>query len=139
MLRKYSLYLAWVTTLLGVLGSLYFSEFRHMEPCHLCWYQRMSLYPLALILGVATYEGFFAIIPYVLPLVALGATFAAYQIAIQEIPSWNPIDFCGAGPNCANRIDIGLGPISLPMLSLAAFLFIFTMLCIGLKNRTCND
>lgn len=117
-------YAAWVLACLGMLGSLYFSEMRHLEPCHLCWYQRICLYPLAIILGIAVYRQCYAVIPYIMPQVALGLLIAVYQVAIQEVPSWQPIELCGAGPSCLDKIDIGLGPITLPMLSAINFFFI---------------
>ena len=123
-IRKYGLYLAWLFATFGILISLYYSEIRHIEPCHLCWYQRICLYPLFIILGIATYRGFVGIVPYVLPQVIIGLLFSLYQIAIQQIPGWNPIDMCGGGPSCAKKILIGLGPVTLPMLAALGFLLI---------------
>lgn len=117
MLHRYSLYLIWVLACVATLGSLYFSEIEHLEPCHLCWYQRIMIYPLAIIMGIAAYTGNYKIVPYVLPLIVLGILLASYQVAIQENPNWQPIDLCGSGPTCSDKVDIGLGPISLPMLS----------------------
>lgn len=128
MLQRYSLYFAWLLACLGTLGSLYYSEIRHMEPCHLCWYQRIALYPMVIILGLAAYNGFYRIIPYVLPLLLFGMVIAVYQVIIQEVPEWQPIDLCGAGPDCDEKLDIGLGPISIPMLSLANFAVMFLLL-----------
>jgi disulfide bond formation protein DsbB len=135
MMRKYGLYLSWLIATFGMLFSLYFSEVKNLEPCHLCWYQRICLFPLCIILAIATYRGFLGISFYVLPQVALGLLFALYQIAIQEIPGWNPIDMCGGGPSCAERILIGLGPITVPMLSAVGFLVIgLLLLATGLKS-----
>ena len=128
MLHRYSLYLVWLLSCLATLGSLYYSEIRHMEPCHLCWYQRIITYPMVIMMGIAAYNGFYRIVPYVMPLIVIGMFLAAYQVAIQEIPGWQPLELCGAGPNCAERIDIGLGPITMPMLSLANFSIIFLLL-----------
>lgn len=127
-MRKYSLYFAWLVACMAMLGSLYFSEVRNIEPCHLCWYQRIVIYPLTIILGMAVYRGFIGIIPYVLPFVVIGILLSSYQVLIQEIPNWQPIELCGAGPSCADKIDIGLGPITIPMLSLGALLLMFTFL-----------
>ncbi len=126
--RRYGLYFSWLITCIAFVGSLYFSDIRHHEPCHLCWYQRICLFPLIFILGIACYRGFRGIGIYVLPLVVIGLLFAIYQIAIQEIPGWNPIDMCGAGPSCSERVEIGLGFITLPMLSALAFLAIILLL-----------
>lgn len=128
MLNKYGLYGAWVLATLGTLISLYFSEMRHMEPCHLCWYQRIMLFPLVYILGMGVYKGDNTTANYAFPLAILGLCLAGYQILIQEIPDWNPIDVCGAGPSCAEKISIGLGFITIPMLSFANFFFIALLL-----------
>lgn len=129
-LKKYGLYAAWLLVCIGTLLSLYFSVIRNFEPCHLCWYQRIFLFPLTIILGIAAYQGNWKIFPYVFPFVALGLLFAGYQIAIQEIPGWNPIDMCGAGPSCSEKVLIGIGPITIPMLSFALFLLLGILLTI---------
>jgi disulfide bond formation protein DsbB len=127
-IRKYGLYFAWLVASLGAMGSLYFSEIKNYEPCHLCWYQRISLFPLFIILGIAAHRGFLGISRYVLPQVIAGFLLALYQVAIQEIPGWNPFEICGAGPSCSDKISIGLGPITLPMLSSLGFLVIMLLL-----------
>ena len=119
--RKYGLYFAWLVATVGSLGSFYFSDILNIEPCHLCWYQRIALFPLVVILGIATYRGFLDIPRYVIPQAVAGFILASYQIAIQEIPGWNPVEMCGAGPSCSEKISIGLGPVTIPMLSAMAF------------------
>lgn len=133
--KRYGLYLAWLLTCIGVLSSLYFSYVKYLEPCHLCWWQRICLFPLSIILGIAAYRGFLDIPRYVLPQVIIGLLFAFYQIAIQEIPGWNPIDICGAGPSCTHKEYIGLGPITIPMLSALGFICIGILLSLTWKQR----
>lgn len=130
-LRKYSLYFVWVIASIGVLGSLYFSEIQHLEPCSLCWYQRIAIYPLAIIMGIAAFQGFYKIVPYVMPLAVLGIVFASYQVAIQQLPSLQFVELCGTGPSCAQSADIGLGPITLPMLSLFSLCLMTFLLAIA--------
>ncbi len=125
--RKYGLYAAWLVVTLGMMFSLYYSVIKNIEPCHLCWYQRIALFPLFIILGIATFRGYTGIIPYVLPQVFFGFLAALYQIFIQEIPGWNPINMCGSGPSCSEKITI-LGPISIPMLSAFGFCVIAALL-----------
>lgn len=125
---KYGLYFAWVLATLGTLGSLFFSEVLHLPPCHLCWFQRIALFPLVLLLGIATFTNDRGIIRYALPLALIGAGFALYQVAIQEIPGWEPIKMCGNGPSCSEKVNIGLSFITIPMLSAVAFLFISFLL-----------
>lgn len=125
---RYGLYTAWLIALASLLGSLYFREIGHIEPCNLCWYQRICVFPLTIILGIAAYRGFTGIMPYVLPQSLIGLVLACYQIAIQEIPGWYPIPMCGAGPSCSEKIDVGLGFITMPMLSATSFLVISLLL-----------
>lgn len=138
-IRKYGLYFAWVFACIGTLLSLYFSDIKKLEPCHLCWFQRIALFPMAIILGIATFKGFLGISRYVLPVVILGLLLSVYQIAIQEIPGWNPIEICGAGPNCAEKHFIGLGPITIPMLASFGFLTITVLLILtSIEDRKKN-
>ena len=56
MSRDNRLYAAWVVSLIATLGSLYFSEIRHFNPCVLCWFQRICMYPLVVILLVGFWK-----------------------------------------------------------------------------------
>ncbi len=126
-ISRYGLYLAWLMACLGTLFSLYYSEIRHLEPCHLCWYQRICLFPLTIILGLAAYRGALEVARFVLPLAIIGFLLATYQVALQEIPGWNPIDICGGGPSCDHSITV-VGFLTIPMLSAAGFAVIATFL-----------
>ena len=134
-IRNLELYIAWLVASFGTLISFYFSDVRHLEPCHLCWYQRICLFPLVIILGVAAYKSFFDITRYVLPQIIIGFILSIYQIAIQEIPGWNPVDICGAGPSCSEKYDIGLGPITIPMLAALGFFVIGLLLLLSWKRN----
>ena len=48
--------MAWIVAMLATAGSLYFSEIAHYDPCRLCWFQRIPMYPLAIILGIAAFR-----------------------------------------------------------------------------------
>lgn len=133
--QKYGLYFAWLVSTFGMLVSLYFSDIKNHEPCHLCWYQRICLFPLVPILGIAAFRGSNKISLYVLPQVLSGLLLSLYQIAIQEIPGWNPIDMCGAGPSCSEKTLIGLGPVTLPMLAALGFFVIgFILTCVWVST-----
>lgn len=53
--RNYTLYMAWIVSMIATLGSLFFSEILGFIPCELCWFQRIMMYPLCIILGIATF------------------------------------------------------------------------------------
>ncbi|MFY7842689.1 MAG: disulfide bond formation protein B [Rhabdochlamydiaceae bacterium] len=130
----YKFYFAWVISCLSLVVSLYFSEFKHLTPCHLCWYQRICLFPLTIILGIGTFQRFIGIVPYVLPQVGLGIFFAGYQVLIQEVIHANVLPLCGSGASCLEKIDIGFGPVTPPMLSLFGFCLIAYLLFSSWKD-----
>lgn len=99
-IRKHSLYLAWVIAIVAVLGSLYYGEVLHFEPCRICWYQRIAMFPLALFLGIASYHHDFKMARFCLPLVGIGAIFAFYQSVSQIFPSLQMMALCGEMTPC---------------------------------------
>ena len=118
----------WVA-LLATMGSLYFSEIAHFEPCKLCWFQRIAMYPLVVLLGIAAVRRDDGIRVYGRALSAIGALVALYHIGLEWIPALDT-GACGTGPACSIIWFRVLGFISLPTLSLVAFLFIFTLLSV---------
>ena len=71
----------------AMLGSLTYSEYFHFVPCELCWYQRIAMYPLALMLGVAAWRDDLDIRRYAIPLASIGATISAWHVLVQRVPS----------------------------------------------------
>ncbi len=83
MIQKYGLYMIWVVSCLGTLGSLYIAE-----PTSLDWYQRVCLFPLVFVAGIAAWRGFLSIAPYLIPQALMGFSCAAYQILLLKKPAW---------------------------------------------------
>ncbi len=119
--QRYGLYLGWLLALIATLGSLYFSEVRHFVPCTLCWYQRILMYPLVILLGIASYRQDRTIVPYILPLTLLGIGVALFHYLDQKIPGFGPPGLCNSGVPCSAQYIDWLGFISIPLLSLVAF------------------
>ena len=67
-------------------GSLYFSEVADFMPCTLCWYQRIAMYPLVLLLGIAAFRRDRAIRLYVVPLAVVGAAISIYHYLYRVVP-----------------------------------------------------
>lgn len=125
------LYAAWLVALASMLGSLYFSEVRHLVPCVMCWYQRTMMYPLVVILAIASYRQDMTIRRYVVPLSGLGMAVAFYQVLEQHIPGFGVSGACQLAVPC-NVIHIDwLGFITLPLLSMVAFGAITLLLTVG--------
>ena len=81
---------AWLVALVATLGSLYYSEVRNFIPCTLCWYQRVAMYPLALMLGIATWRNDAQIRPYALTLSLLGLFWSSYHLLELWMPGLAP-------------------------------------------------
>ena len=124
MFREYGLYLAWVVALVATGGSLYFSEVRGFVPCTLCWYQRILMYPLVILLGIASYRQDRAIVPYVLPLSILGGSISLFHYLEQKIPGFGVPEVCRQGVPCSVEYINWLGFVTIPFLALSAFTLI---------------
>jgi disulfide bond formation protein DsbB len=119
------LFIAWAASVIAMFGSLFFSEILKFEPCELCWYQRILMYPLVIILGIAIIRKDFRISLYSMVLSAIGACISLYHYSIQKIPfmAENAIS-CGRIP-CTGQYINWLGFITIPFLALVAFITIF--------------
>ncbi len=124
------LFNAWAVSVVATGGSLYLSEYLHFTPCSLCWYQRIFMYPLTILLGIASWRNQKHAVPYALPLVAFGAGFSVYHIAVQELPHGEDGPFCGP-VSCATDVLNAFGFLTVPMLALAAFAMIFASLMLA--------
>ena len=122
------IYVAWLLSLLGMLGSLYVSEIAGYPPCELCWYQRMCLFPLVWILGISLWRKETHFLPYVIAFPILGSVIAVCQVLLQEIPAFSHLSLCGAGSDCHHPAFRLMGWLTLPMLSLVNFALITYLL-----------
>ncbi|WP_251549765.1 disulfide oxidoreductase [Neobacillus muris] len=125
-----SLLLAWIASIAATLGSLYFSEVMHFIPCTLCWYQRIFMYPLAIILGIAAYRNDTGIYRYVLPLSIIGMMISGYHTLLQKIPYLRQFEMCTSGVPCSQDYINWLGFITIPILAFAAFTIITISLAV---------
>ncbi len=134
-LKKNILYIAWGTALTSTLGSLYFSEFLYFTPCILCWYQRIAMYPLTVIILVGILRKDKNLPFYVLPLSIFGLLVSIYQnfLYFQLIPE--RISPCTVGVSCITKYISLLGFIDIPLLSFFAFLLITVCMLIYRKFK----
>jgi disulfide bond formation protein DsbB len=123
--------LGWVVATVSTLGSLYYSEIADFVPCRLCWYQRICMYPLVIVLGVAAIRRDRAVRFYVAPLAAIGAVIAGYHSWIQAYPPDGGTSFCTLDAPCTERYVWEFGFVSLPLMALSGFLFILAMMALA--------
>ena len=86
------LYISWIVALIATFGSIYLSEVENVTPCPLCWYQRVCMFPLIFILGIAVYKHFYRITIYILPQVIIGRLIALYQSVETYFPHILPFE-----------------------------------------------
>lgn len=128
--------LAWIVSVIATLGALFIGEVMLMTPCTLCWYQRICMFPMAIILGIGCFNDDRRSAVYAMPFAAAGSIFCAYQclLVADLIPkTWVP---CSAGVSCANQKLEILGSVQIPWLSLVAFLTILVLLTHYLKKTS---
>nr|WP_316572508.1 disulfide oxidoreductase [Neobacillus sp. YIM B06451] len=133
--RENILFFAWAVSILAMFGSLYFSEIRKYEPCVLCWYQRILMYPLALQLGIATVKKDYRFTLYSAWMSAIGMMVSAYHYSLQKLPFMaEAAPACGRVP-CTGQYINWLGFITIPFLALMAFTLIFICSMVILKKN----
>lgn len=125
-----SLRLASLVSVVATIGSLYFSEVRHFTPCVLCWYQRIGMYPLAVMLPIAAFRNDRAVGRYALPLSVIGGAVSIYHYQLERFPDQESIS-CSSEVPCTTIWFEQFGYITLPMLALSAFALIATLIWIG--------
>ncbi len=128
------LYIAWVQALVAMMGSLYYSEVLHYTPCVLCWYQRIALYPLVIIIAVGIIKKD-KILPYfVLPSSIIGMGIAFYHVLLQRGVIPDHYAPCSAGVSCTTKFVEYYGFITIPFMALVAFTVITTCMIIVLRK-----
>lgn len=118
-LGKNAIILAFLVSLMATSGSLFYSLYAGFIPCELCWYQRIFMYPLAILFGLALIKKDNNIIDYTLALSSVGALISLYHnyIYYQKTAS----TFCVLGESCIVKYVFEFGYITIPMMALTAF------------------
>ena len=133
LIQKYILYIAFVQALVATLGSLFFSEIMKLPPCVLCWYQRILMYPLVLIIAVGILRKDKGLPLYVLPLSMLGWLIALYHNLLYYKILPESVAPCTMGISCTTKQIEWLGFITIPLMSFTAFTVI--TICMYLYYR----
>jgi disulfide bond formation protein DsbB len=130
------LFLGWVVSVIATLGSLFFSEVIGYAPCSLCWYQRIFMYPLVLVLAKGLFPLDQKVYGFSLPLALVGWVFALYH----NLLHWNIIPEnaapCRQGVACSTVYIDWLGFVTIPLLSLVAFSMVIILLFLFNRNFT---
>ena len=123
----HALVLAFLVAAISMSGSLYFSEGAHFTPCKLCWYQRIAMYPLVPVLGLAAWRRDEGIRRYVTTLAALGAVVSAYHVLLERAPSLES-GACDVANPCTIIWVRRFGYLTIPTMALSAFALILSLM-----------
>lgn len=130
------LFLAWLLASVSTTGSLFFSYVLEFAPCVLCWYQRIFLFPLVIILAVGLFPFDNGVVKYGLPLAIAGWLTALYHTLLYSGVIPENIQPCSQGVSCTEKYIELFGFVSIPMLSLLSFSTIIGLLVfLTLTNR----
>lgn len=130
--------LAAVVAATSMVGSLYFSEVLGYPPCTLCWYQRIAMYPLAPILGIAAVRRDPSVRPYAWVLAGSGAVIAIYHYAMQWIPDLESTG-CAIDNPCSAVFVREFGFVSIPLMALCGFLAVIALVAVAGTERADDD
>ena len=122
------LFAAWILVTVATLGSLFFSEVLGIPVCELCWYQRVAMYPLVVILALGLFPYDPGVVRYAAVLASVGWLIALYQVllVIGIIPeSAQP---CVQGIPCSETHISLLGFLNIPTFSFLTFTLIGILL-----------
>ncbi|MCK5640781.1 MAG: disulfide bond formation protein B [Gammaproteobacteria bacterium] len=124
----------WLMATISTLGSLFFSEVMDLVPCVLCWYQRIFMFPLVIILLVGLFPLDKNVVRYALPIAVIGLLFTVYHCLLffGFIPE--NLQPCSQGVSCADDSMVLFGFLPIPLLSLASYIVMITLLLIT-RNR----
>ncbi len=130
-----ALWLAFVVALAATLGSLFLSEYSDFIPCRLCWFQRIAMYPLVVVLlGAAIRRDVRGAVFYGLPLAVIGGLVAVWHLYIEANPEAESAA-CKVGAPCSTKwIDV-FGYVTIPTLALTAFAAIGALLLVAWSWR----
>ncbi len=136
--RKKALLFSFIIVLIAMLGSLFYSEIAGYEPCKLCWFQRIFMYPQLIILGLALWKKDQRIFRYTIVLSIIGTIIAGYHYLLQigAAPAI-PCSAVGYSISCSKTFVMQFGYITLPMMALTVFvLLVFFSIIAIRKTRT---
>jgi disulfide bond formation protein DsbB len=118
-----------VVVAVATAGSLYLSEVAHFTPCTLCWYQRIAMYPMVLLLVVATVRDD-DVSPYAIGLSSIGGATSIYHMLVERFPTLET-DACDPANPCSLIWTERLGYLTIPTMALSAFALVVTLSLLG--------
>jgi disulfide bond formation protein DsbB len=128
-------YAAWLIALAAMLGSLFFGEVMKLPPCTLCWYQRICLFPLTLVIAAGIVLRDRNVVAYALPLAVVGLGISTYHNLLYYGVIPETLSPCTQAVSCSSRQLELLGFLTIPNMALLAFASILVTLLAHRKTQ----
>ena len=140
-IKRNALYGAFAVALVAMSGSLFYSQILHLPPCILCWFQRICMYPLVIVLGAAVYKRSRDIVWPGIILACIGWIISLYHNLLYYKILPEAVAPCQAGISCTTKWPGWLSSFPIPTQALVGFTLIIILLIIYLKstNETQNN
>lgn len=135
--RDRALVVVFIVSFLSLIGSLVYSDVIGYAVCQLCWYQRIFMYPLVLLSGIAILRKDYWMKFYCLIFSIIGVAISLFQYLGQLGLAPLPCNAIGYGASCSERFVFELGYITIPMMAFSAFILMAVVLALSLKKDKC--
>lgn len=134
-IKKYAIELAFILSSGAVLGSFFYSEVIGFEPCKLCWFQRILIYPQPLVMGIALAKKHTNVRDYILPLSILGMIVAGIHYYTQISGTSTLCPGTDTAISCIQRLVFEFNYITIPVMSFTVFALIALLMVAQKKVR----
>lgn len=130
------LFCSWLVATIATLGALFLGEVMGFAPCVLCWYQRIFMFPLVFVLAAGLFPFDPKALRYALPLALAGSLVAVFHLLLTQGIIADRLAPCEQGVPCSQQLVVWFGFVTIPWLSVGAFLLIdFLLIATYLKSK----
>lgn len=127
-ISEYARELAFLQASIATAGSLYMSNILQWAPCRLCWFQRIFMYPLVVLLGVSILFDSRDLKDYLVPMALTGIPIAAYHYITQRAEQFHSAGCSIMQVSCETEYTFYFGYITVPMMALTAFIVVLVLI-----------
>jgi disulfide bond formation protein DsbB len=127
LLKQYYAEISLLLVTVATSGSLYFSEVLGWDPCIMCWYQRILMYPLVIVFGIGVLLEKDDFEDYALPLLLMGSGMSLYHYLVQRVEQFQSAGCSVAQISCETQYTYYFDYITVPMMAFTVFLTVLLL------------
>ena len=137
----YELWAGFVVAAVATGGSLFFSQVANFVPCELCWFQRICMYPLSILLLFLAFHRDNRAARYLLVFPVVGGCVSVYHLLVEnKVVGQTSACLVSAPGGCATKWIDEFGYMTIPTLALTGFVLLigFLVLAASGSDETVN-